>query len=217
MIRRPFEQWLFEEVEITFGIDRVENLPALMEWLAVPDVQPLSARLEQLRIDLAQNVEMWNEDELKLMFIAMLLGEIRFNNLPHYKVFTQRLFTLQTPEVEAIGRVEWFVATGKQIPRKPFFFLQEYKPEKNSGNDPLGQLLIAMADAQIMNNNSQQPLYGCYNIGRIWFFVILIDKEYSVSRAYDATQTDDFTDMVAILKKVKVYIHQFLGLPAPAE
>ncbi|MCU0445381.1 MAG: hypothetical protein MUE85_10720 [Microscillaceae bacterium] len=141
MIRKPFEQWLFEEVELTFGIDRVENLPSLIEWLTVPNVQPLSQRLEQLRIDLMKNVEMWNEDELKLMFIAMLLGEIRFNNLPHYKVFTQRLFTLQTPEVEATGRVEWFVATGKQIPRKPFFFLQEYKPEKNSGNDPLGATL----------------------------------------------------------------------------
>jgi hypothetical protein len=47
--------------------------------------------------------------------------------------------------------------------------------------------------------------------------VILDDKEYGVSRAYDATQTDDLTDMVAILKRVKVYIHQILGLPAPEE
>ncbi|MCU0445382.1 MAG: hypothetical protein MUE85_10725 [Microscillaceae bacterium] len=72
-----------------------------------------------------------------------------------------------------------------------------------------------MVDAQIRNNTLEKPLYACYNIGRIWFFVILVGKEYGVSRAYDATQTDDFTDMVAILQKVKVYIHQELGLPAP--
>jgi hypothetical protein len=77
-----------------------------------------------------------------------------------------------------------------------------------------------MVDAQMMNEASPlevgwKPLYGCYNIGRIWFFVILAGKEYSVSRAYDATQTDDLADMVAILKKVKVYIHQVLGLPTP--
>jgi hypothetical protein len=213
MIKKPFEQWLFEEVELAFGIDRIEGLDALKQWLYVPDAPPLSERMDALRIDLAQNVEMWNEDDIKMMFIALLLAEIRFNNLPHYKVFTQRLFTIQTPEVEAAGKVEWFVATGKQIPKKPFFFLQEYKPEKTSGNDPLGQLLIAMIDAQILNEAPQEPIFGCYNIGRIWFFVVLIGKEYGVSRAYDATQTDDLTDMVAILKKVKAYIHEQLGLP----
>ncbi|MCU0445385.1 MAG: hypothetical protein MUE85_10740 [Microscillaceae bacterium] len=217
MIKRPFEQWLYEEVELTFGIDRVHEHKALKDWLNVSPAKPLSERVEKLRLELTQNIENWNEDELKMMFIALLLAEIGFNNLPHYKVFTQRMFTLQTPEVEASGRVEWFVATGKQIPRNPFFFLQEFKPEKNGGNDPLGQLLIAMVDAQIMNNNPQQCLYGCYNIGRIWFFVVLIGKEYGVSRAYDATQTDDLTDMVAILKKVKAHIHQELNLPPPED
>lgn len=212
MIKRPFEQWLYEDVEIEFGLERIKNFAPLKDWL---QVQPklLSANLEVLQQSLADNIEHWNEDELKMMFIAPFLLEFEFNNLPHYRVFTQRLFTLQTPEVEANGKVEWFIATGKQTPRKPFFFLQEYKPEKNSGNDPLGQLLIAMVEAQIMNGTPQKPLFGCYNIGRIWFFVLLVGKEYGVSRAYDATQTDDLTDMVAILKKVKVYIHQELGLP----
>jgi hypothetical protein len=215
MIRKPFEQWLYEEVEIAFGLERIQDHQALRQWLAIPDVPSLSLRMETLRAELTENIENWNEDELKMMFIALFLAEIGFNNMPHYKVFTQRMFTLQTPEVEANGRVEWFVAVGKQIPRNPFFFLQEFKPEKNGGNDPLGQLLIAMVDAQIMNNQPSQILYGCYNIGRLWFFVALLGKEYAVSRAYDATQTDDLTDMVAILKKVKVYIHEQLGLPAP--
>jgi hypothetical protein len=133
--------------------------------------------------------------------------------------------TLQTPEVEANGRVEWFVATGKQTPKKPFFFLQEYKqaPQPPKGedieNDPLGQLLISMLCLKHLNNAPPSGagglLYGCYNIGRIWFFVLLVGKEYAISRAYGATQTDGLTDMVAILKKVKVYIHEQLGLPAP--
>ncbi len=213
MIKRPFEQWLFEDVEIHFGIERIDNFSRLQEWLNVPDAPPLSQSTEELRIELAQNIEMWNEDELKMMFIALLLAEIKFNNLPHYKVFTQRMFTLQTPEVEASGRVEWFVAMGKQTPKRPFFFLQEYKAERNSANDPLGQLLIAMVDAQIMNDNPAQTLYGCYNIGRIWFFVALKGGEYGVSRAYDATQIHDLKSIVAILKRVKMYIHEQLGLP----
>jgi hypothetical protein len=73
-----------------------------------------------------------------------------------------------------------------------------------------------MIKAQILNQTPKPPLYGCYIIGRFWFFVILLDKEYSASKAYDATQTDDLTLMVAILEKVKMYIHQILGLPYPA-
>lgn len=212
MIKRPFEQWLFEDVETIFNIERIENHPSLNEWLDVPNHIQLSSRFEKLRISLYKNVEMWNEDELKMMFIALFLAEFDFNNLPYYKVFTQRYFTLQTPEVEANGKIEWLIATGKQTPKKAFFFLQEYKPEKNSGNDPLGQLLIAMVNAQILNENPKKTLYGCYTIGRFWFFVILKDKEYSLSRAYDATQTDDLTAMVGILEKVKKYIHQELGI-----
>lgn len=214
MIKRPFEQWLYEDVEIEFNLERVKEFSVLMDWLEVQTTS-LTPNLEELRKSLLENVENWNEDELKMMFIAPFLFHFDFDNFPHYRVFMQRLFSLQTPNVEANGKVEWFIATGKQTPRKPFFFLQEYESEKNSGNDPLGQLLIAMVEAQILNENPQKKLYGCYNIGRLWFFVVLVDKEYGVSRAYDATQTDDFTDMVEIFKKVKVYIHHELNLPLP--
>ena len=217
MIRKPFEQWLFEEVEIAFNIERIKNLPALVEWLDVPKNGVLSSEIDELRILLADSVEGWNEDELKMMFLAQFLGQFKFNNLPSYRVFTQRQFSIQTAEVEANGRVEWFIATGKQTPKKPFFFLQEYKPEKNSGNDPLGQLLIAMVDAQILNEDIKKPSFGCYVIGRFWFFIVLIEKSYSVSNAYDATQTDDLSEIVVILERVKIHIHKELGLPAPTK
>jgi hypothetical protein len=178
--------------------------------------------IETLRLSLFDNVEYWNEDELKMLFIAPFLIYFGFTNPPHYRIFTQRLFTLQTPTVEASGKIAWLVALGKQTPKKPFFFLQEYKPSPPPpeggvlfGNDPLGQLLIAMVDVQTLNENPTKPLYGCYIIGRFWFFVVLEDKQYGVSRAYDATQTDDLTAMVEILQKIKTNIHQELGLELP--
>lgn len=214
MIKRPFEKWLSEDVETEFGIDRVDKHHSLEDWLKV-NCSPLNAYLEKLRSFLAKNVEYLNEDELKMLFIAPFLSNFDFHNPPHYRIFTQRLFSLQTPTVEASGKIEWLIALGKQTPKKPFFFLQEYKSEKNSGNDPLGQLLIAMVDVQSLNQNSTKPLYGCYIIGRLWFFVVLEDKQYSVSRAYDATQTDDLTAMVEILHQVKINIHKELGLELP--
>lgn len=39
-------------------------------------------------------------------------------------------------------------------------------------------------------NEIKIPLYGCYVIGRNWFFVIVNDREYSVSLAYDATKPE---------------------------
>ncbi len=214
MVKRPFEQWLFEDVEIEFGLERVKDMLPLIEWLDTANIpQEIPSHLEKLRLFLFDNVDTWNEDELKMHFIAPFLLDIDFYYQPHYRVFTQRLMKLQTKDVEAAGRVEWMIATGKQTPRSPYFFLQKFEAEINN-NDPLGQLLIAMVDAQILNETSKKPIYGCYNIGRLWFFVILQHKEYSVSRAYDATQEDDMSDMIVIFKRVKNYIHQELGLPS---
>ncbi|MGB0929458.1 MAG: hypothetical protein ACPGVB_01690 [Chitinophagales bacterium] len=214
MVKQSFEQWLFEDVEIEFGIEPIEEMPLMNEWLNTQDIpQSIPPHLDKLRKFLLKNINLWNEDELKMHFIAPFLLDFDFYNLPHYRVFTQRFMRLKTEHVESAGRVEWMVATGKQTPRKPFFFLQEYKPQTGANNDPLGQLLIAMVDAQILNEDSDKPVYGCYNIERLWFFVLLQGKTYGVSRAYDATQEDDMSDMIVILKRVVKHIHQELGLP----
>lgn len=213
MIEKLLEEWLFEDVELTFGIERIEEMPALVEWLSVDEeLVALPSNIEKLRKSLSRNVETWNEDELKMMFISPFLLEFDFNRPPLYRIFSQRLMKFQNDKVDIAGRVEWMIATGKQTPRQPFFFMQEYKPEKGSNNDPLGQLLIAMVDVQSRNESSEQALYGCYTIGRFWFFVLLIGKQYGVSRAYDATQVDDISSMIIILKRVEAHIHQLLGV-----
>jgi hypothetical protein len=80
--------------------------------------------------------------------------------------------------------------------------MQEHKSETGPNGDPLGQLLIEMVAAQAMNKEPEQALYGCYIIGRNWFFVVLQEKDYAVSNAYVATDTAIF-DIVGILKKIK--------------
>jgi hypothetical protein len=213
MIKRPFEKWDFEEVEKEFGLTPIKQLSVLVKWLDVPNKIIISPFQEELRISMEENVETWNEDELKTLFIAPFLLTFKFNNPPLYRVFTQRQFKIQTPTIEASGKVEWFVSTGKQKPQKPFFFLQEYKPARYAGSDPLGQLLIAMVEAQIQNEILQTPIYGCYMVGRMWFFVVLVGKEYGVSGSYDATKTDDLNAMIYILERVREHIHKELNLP----
>lgn len=214
MIIKNFEQWLAEDVERSFGIERIrpQEHIGMQVWLEAQNHNAeLSSNVKRLQNLLADNVDIWNEDELKIMFIGPLLIEADFNNYPHYKVFSQRKVTLKTEQGEASGKVEWMVAQGKQIPRHPFFFLHEYKSEKASGNDPLGQLLIAMVYAQ-KENADNLPIHGVYVLGRFWFFVLLEDKTYSVSPAFDATKVEDLAAILANMEKVKAGIHKQLNI-----
>jgi hypothetical protein len=183
---KSFEAWLYEEVGQAFGLTRLRTLPLLEHFEKLPAATATPA-LEQLRLRLLDYVDSWNEDELKFMFISSLINLVDYNT-KKYKVFTQRTMAVQYDNgtKTTSGKVEFMLAQGLQTPRKPFFFLHEYKQENRRDNDPLGQLLIAMVAAQVQNADDE-TLYGCYVSGRNWFFVVLDGKEYAVSRAYDAT------------------------------
>jgi len=106
------------------------------------------------------------------------------------------------------GVVDFFVATGKRYPKHPYFFIHEFKKEHESSGDPLGLLLIAMVAAQKLNNNLK-PIYGCYVMGRLWFFVVLEGLDYSTSLAYDATK-NDIKEIFSFLKKTKGMISKII-------
>lgn len=117
------------------------------------------------------------------------------------------------------------LAKGRQKPIKPYFFIHEYKaPYSPKGNievsplwgdergagdaDPKGQLLAELLTAQT-NNENQFPMYGCYVVGRNWFFVVLEGNQYAVSDAFVSSQ-EDIYQIIAILKKMKEYIKDWL-------
>ncbi len=213
---KTFENWESEELELTFGLQRVKNSLSLGQWLKakciITDIENL--RIDILRSELSDNADYWNEDELKFFFISPLIAFVNFTS-EKFKPFTQRpLATMKTDvngsEVELKGRVEFIVATGKQHPRHPFFFLHEYKPEKRRDKDPLGQVLSAMLASRELNT-TKHALYGCYVVGRMWFFVLLQNNEYSVSQAYDATKKDDLSAIFCILKECKKYVEALVG------
>jgi hypothetical protein len=87
-------------------------------------------------------------------------------------------------------------------PKNPYFFLQEFKKEKAMIKTPEAQMLAAMLIAQQQNNN-QQPLYGSFVIGAHWHFTTLVEKQYCLSRSFDATNYKDLKQIVFILRKIK--------------
>lgn len=203
---RSFENWLTQEVEDTFGVSQLEDMPLLEHWLASgrEATGQLDESLEHARRRLVRNADFWNEDELKLMFIAPVLAFVEYET-DRFKPFSQRRLRAVIDGVEVAGVVDFMVARGRQIPKEPFFFLHEYKQEARRDTDPKGQLLIEMLAAATLNGNGL-PLYGCYVTGRFWYFVVLSERRYAVSRAFDASREEDLRAVVAMLLQVKGYI-----------
>ncbi len=208
---RTFETWTYEEVEDAFALVQCETSPTFENWLIIDKDPNFSINerekenLDALKKTLVKEVINWNEDELKLFFIGPLLALVNFST-PHFKAFTQRTLTIQTPSVSASGKVDFLLAKGKVTPKLPYFCLHEYKQENRRDNDPLGQLLIGMVAAQF-KNQPPLPIYGAYVSGRNWFFVLLEDKNYYLSNAFNASN-DDIYKIYLILKKMKTLIEQ---------
>ena len=203
MKMKAFRDWKFEEVELTFGIEQVFEHPLLTDWLSAVN-QPNeeeSRTLEKLRDKLARAINTYNEEELKVFFIGPLFSLISFEK-HGMRPFMDRPFSFEYGQDEegntlvTAGRIDWLLAKGRQDPREPRVFLHEYKREVEATGDPLGQLLIAMVGAQRgyaqRQNIDPIPLYGCYVLGRNWFFVVLDGAQYAVSDALVATQDDIF-------------------------
>ena len=103
-----------------------------------------------------------------------------------------------------------------------FFFIHIHKREQGFEGDPRGQLLTAMLAAHLLNQtppNQQQmgfdpypkhdknmPIYGCYITGQFWRFLVLQQKKYAISRAFDSLIAKDLQQIVRILKRQKELI-----------
>lgn len=122
-----------------------------------------------------------------------------------YKPFSQRRLRAVVNDIEIGGIVDYMIARGRQIPKKPIFCLHERKQEAKRDTDPKGQLLAQMAAVQETNANGR-PVQGCYITGRFVFFIVLHGVEYGVSLAFDGTKMPELLEILAILEKLKTYL-----------
>jgi len=204
-----FSQWTIVEVEEKFQVVLQKQSNLLKAWLAVhcsPAAED-EKLLDTLRENLQNHVYDWNEEELKVKFIAPLLCLVNFDQ-EDYQSFWDREISVIYEGEKLSGALDFVVAQGKRVPKRPYFFIHEYKKELESSNDPLGQLLIAMIAAQKLNGD-QRPIYGAYVVGRLWNFIVLEGLDYTVSLAYDATK-DELKDIFGILGNTKTIIEALL-------
>ncbi len=189
------------------GIVKKPPFPLYEAWLSANSLFSTTqqAQIETLRLDLFENADYWNEEELKIKFIGPLV-ELASLRGEGFRTFYDRPISAMVNGIKLFGKLDMFVASGFQTPIHPFFCVHEYKQENNREGDPKGQLLAEMLAVQALNANDK-PIYGCYVLGRNWFFVLLQNKHYTISDAYVATQSDIFT-IFKLLVEVKQYILQ---------
>lgn len=192
-----------------FNLPRLRAGTLIDAWISAEGTLTISEkeRVEKLYRKALKSGDGWNEEELKMKFISLLfdLADIEVEN----KIisFYERPMnaTFNGIKIAVICDCLLASAAGISTPKNPYFFLQEFKKQKGDSNDPEAQMLAAMLVAQYKNADGK-PIYGAWLVGSIWNFTLLQDSEYFVSPKFDASDLEDLTQIVLILRKLKELI-----------
>ncbi len=204
--------WIEGLIVKTFGLTRVfEEFPLLENWMKVTN--DLSKKdieeLEYRRWQLVRKVNSWNEETLKMKFIAFILDLVRYDTDELEGIFDAELKGIVKGQRLSVVADYALSKVTFDLREQPYFYFHEYKPRKKS-KDPFAQLLLAMLIAQEKNEH-QRPLYGCAVIGENWYFMVLDEQTYSVSNGYVAANPDDLQAILLILRKFKHILKTELG------
>ncbi len=210
MEKSNFKEWTLDKIDDAFGLQQVRRLPILEELLAHEHQADDYERRYLLNLSesyVALGGDSWNEVELENKFISPLIVFSEISS-QKYSYFLERELSATIDDYELAGRVDGMIATGYRNPKVPYFCMSEYKRQTDPNGDPTGQALIAMLVAQHLNSN-QKPIFGSYIIGRDWYFMALVGKEYAISKDFSCVANEVF-DIFRILKGLKVQIDKLI-------
>jgi hypothetical protein len=196
-----------------FQIREVKSCIHLTNLLTVKPL-PLKTSYQEIFDILLEEIQdkgdQWNEEELKMKFLALLFFISEMEEKGKIQAFYERPLTIVIQGQRMNIKTDCMVATplGKNTPREPYFFLQEFKKGKGDKFDPEAQMLAAMLIAQNKNQlaSKNHPIYGAYIVGKNWNFTALNHNEYCKSNQFDASQKDNLLQIVFILRKLKELI-----------
>ena len=212
-MEKSFGDCTISFLEKSFGLRQVLKHESLTYWLDLAKNEKINHTetlvLPIFQESLTTNVSSWNEQDLSLHFIGPIFSLVNFTEPYVFNLFAERrisavLTNMEGEAIELYGKPDEMVASGFREPEAPFFCFQEFKREKDPNGDPIAQALAAMLVGQNINQN-RHPMYGCYVLGRDWYFMTLTDNKFCISRGFDAT-TEYLNDLFCVLKALKVII-----------
>jgi hypothetical protein len=211
MVRNTKTDWTVGLLTKTFGLSKVlENYPLLDDWMTVENNlhKEEKAELERIRLPLLKNFNNWNEETLKMKFIALLLDLVNYDEIGNFQTLFDAEIKGVVDNIELKCVADFTVAkTIEDLIENPCFYFHEYKRKKNRADDPIAQVLIPSLIAQEINADLM-PIYGCYVIGEMWYFMLVNGREYAVDKGLNALKSDELERIYLILKKVKTIIAQ---------
>jgi hypothetical protein len=192
----------------TLGLERLFSNTALMDnWLSSTGKlnEFDTTLLKESHVKLVENADSWNEEELKMSFISIVIFLARYEN--PIRTYYDREMSVKIGEYLLLCKADMLLSKGVgEMIETPYFFLHEYKREKKYSGDPVGQMLGGMLISQAKNNNNK-PMYGCYVQGRFWFFCILEGNKYVISQPYNSAKIDESHQIIIILRRMKEIIY----------
>ena len=211
MAKKVVINWTTGLIRETFKIDKKgDDFPLLVRWLDVHNdlTDEEKQLLEKRRRKLLPNVQGWNEETLKMKFIALILDMVDYDSELYQGVFEAELSAVvQNHALKVITDFTVAKVTDDFI-QHPYLYFHEYKPKKRT-KDPVAQVLLASVIAQELNQDNQ-PVYGCVVFGELWHFMVVHGSEYALSEGYQATNTDDLQKILLILRKFKDILYNEL-------
>ncbi len=203
-ISYPYSKMSYKKLKKLVSIKRILDKSIFEKWFN-NDIKLENSVLSFFKNLLEQKgdlINLYNEEDLKMQFIAPILNHINFTILDkEIRFFSEESLNYETDNFIFSGESDFFIAKGLEIPEKPYFFIQEFKQSEQYGN-PRPQLLAELISAVELNNWT--TIKGVYIIGTIWNFVILqklgVDKyQYFVSKNFDSS---DINGLTAIYKNL---------------
>ncbi len=205
---KPFDKWTEEEVQIVFGLEKIENLSLLDDWLSSQYVLPNHKQIiiESLCYRLQKHFAYWTQNELIMYFIVPFLSLVDYWGY-YYQTFNQVFIQHKVQGINMHGQVATLLSHyNKQMDVRHFFILH-YQTVATRKYDGLGQLLATMLTAQAINKHNY-TLMGCCVVGNNWQFAVLLGSQYAVSPVYIATNPNDILCIHAALEAVKTNAKQ---------
>ncbi|TAE02767.1 MAG: hypothetical protein EAZ97_02265 [Bacteroidetes bacterium] len=197
----------FSDLQEIVNIRPKRNLAKFEEWFSYP--YPISESeisfLDNLIERHALYLFSYQEEDLKMKFLSPILNQVNFMTENFHDWYDSSISAIING-VELKGYTDFMVATGIKTPKKPFFFIQEFKPTQ-ADKDVEDQLLAEMLVA--IEKNKTTIMRGSYIIGRNWYFVI-VEKiaensfEYFVSKQFDSLELESLKQIYINLQAVKL-------------
>ena len=209
------KEWREGEIVLAFSLTKIIKplTPKMIEWMNVE--KPVFSVGEQYLFDdtyeIGQNlISTWSEEDLKMHFISPVLKLGNVMTDTKFVSFFDKKLTAEVQGYQLSVKADFVIGSGlMDFMQKPYFHFQEYKPDKNPTGDSMAQLLEAFLIAQ-KNNDDGKPLYGCEVNGANWIFLIMENKHYCISKAFDSRDKEDLLTIIAVLRKFRYILETVL-------